>query len=725
MTGVAAPALLARDREQLDRVVRLLLDGRPGFFVIVCAPQLRPAAIRYLAEASARDVPEPVGVSGHDEMVDRMVELDEGPPGAVRCLRIESADVDVLTAMNWHREKLRRAGQVLLWLDSVERLGEVQRHAPDAYSIREAALVLAGEGGSEAEWMGEGEEPPDLRALRLLFELPRSPEERAQAARELVQALEHSGRLADADAVAREGLALIPGDQYPAARERRLRAWLLADLSHVAGSQGRAVECHRAARAAIRELGPARSGEEAVFQWWIELRASSNPALGPDLRLLQEASLLNTIALQPFLFPVRQVEARAAEIRGKIRTALDIYARTLAAPGISLWDKASLLLARCRMLRRTGRFARAEEDMAAAESAFHRAGAPLGAVEFERGSLLLNKGEIDAARRAAEHVNASPVSERGRVDSLTVAASQAVSRAAGYAGDMHIALDMNEQTIAAAAAGGFRDELVLAGCLDLVHLLEQATSARALPEGEPSRSLEVLDSTGRALIEYAAGDPPWYDVLVPGLRASALSLDPARHAEAIAAAERAVALARSRWEQALPRTTRILVQCLARAGRWADMAPAIGDALRSAREDENLRELATVQAHDLVRLLHVGAPRGPLERAHSDLRSTFAEMDAPRIEGETWLEVAPLFPPLATFPDPVAIADRLHDLFFDMPMPEPAARCMEWLGDLHLARGDRAQAETCYRLSLGTLARYGLLLRKPLLEEKLGAGRSR
>jgi hypothetical protein len=203
--------------------------------------------------------------------------------------------------------------------------------------------------------------------------------------------------------------------------------------------------------------------------------------------------------------------------------------------------------------------------------------------------------------------------------------------------------------------------------------------------------------------------------------ARVLALLPARQEEALSEATAAVALARSLWEQALPVNTRTLVQCLARAGRWSDMAPAIQDALQCARDDDHLLVEATVQAYDLVRLLRLSAPAGAVTSAFDALKKTFAEMDAPRVEGETWLEIAPHFPPLATHPDALRIADRAHALFLEMPMPEPAARCMEWLGDIHAARGETGRAADCYRMSLGTLERHGFLLRKPLVEQKLRA----
>ena len=52
-------------------------------------------------------------------------------------------------------------------------------------------------------------------------------------------------------------------------------------------------------------------------------------------------------------------------------------------------------------------------------------------------------------------------------------------------------------------------------------------------------------------------------------------------------------------------------------------------------------------------------------------------------------------------------------------MRETAARGREGPGDNYTARGERGQAERCYRMCLGTLDRYELFPRKALVQEKL------
>ncbi len=716
MTESAAPSLLARDREQLDRVVRAIRDERRGFFVIVCAPELRPTAIRYLAETSGKGIPEPSPVSGHDEMVERMVSLDGKPAGSVEEFRIDASDVDVFTALNWHREKLRRAGQVLLWLDSVEGLEELQRHAPDAYSFREGVLVLAGEGGA-VEGPGDAGEPPDVLTARLLFDLPRPPEVRAEAALELAKALGARGHLDQDVAVVNDGLGLIPGDRHAGARERRTRARLYEELASAAKTLGRTIDAFRACRAGIRELDPDLARRWPRWRMRLELRASSASCLTADAALLKEGlESIETETDPKKAMSIRQWTAESATSRGRFQAALQQRAQGLAVPGILLIEKGYTLLGRSRDLREMGKFRQVEADLQAAEDAFARGGIPRVTLDVHRAAFLRDRGELSSAALVLMRSTESDRPGRAGISRRTYLAGTMRH----HTGDVAGAIDTFVSDIEAAAAD-VRDEHVYYACKYLLRVLEQITDAGAATEQDLGRALERVEPAYRGLVEYAGENPPWYAVLFPGFRASILSLCASRRAEAITTATEAISLARSLWPQALPLSTRILVQCLARAARWPDMEPAVADALQCAREADHLRELATVQAYDLVRLLHLAAPRPALEKALADLKSTFSEMGAPRVEGETWLEIAPFFPPLAAFPDPLEIADRAHGLFLDMPMPELAARCLEWLGDVYVVRGAPAEASSCYRMSLGTLQRYGLLLRKPLVEKKLAA----
>lgn len=409
MTESAAPLLLARDREQLDRVVRSIRDERRGFFVIVCAPELRPAAVRYLAETSGKGIAEPGLVSGHDEMVERMGVLDGKPAGSVEGFRIDAADVDVFTALNWHREKVRRAGQVILWLDSVEGLEELQRHAPDAYSFREGVLVLAGEGVPNTEW--EAEEPPDVKTARLLYELPRPPEERAEAAVELAALLHARERVNEPLAVISEGLGLIPGAQYATQTHRMTRARLLEVLGLIANSRGCRIDAFRAYQRALQELGSDLSSRGARFHVSLALASSALSPLGANAAILKESvEWLATETDPAAVFLVHHWVADSARHRGAFELAVAHHTLGLATPGVRSADKVHTLLMRCDTLREMGRFREADEDVSAADAASLRAGIARAWAQTYRAGLLRDKGEVAAAASIAQHVAESPES---------------------------------------------------------------------------------------------------------------------------------------------------------------------------------------------------------------------------------------------------------------------------------------------------------------------------
>ncbi|MBK8258130.1 MAG: hypothetical protein IPK82_36375 [Polyangiaceae bacterium] len=274
------------------------------------------------------------------------------------------------------------------------------------------------------------------------------------------------------------------------------------------------------------------------------------------------------------------------------------------------------------------------------------------------------------------------------------------------------------QTERALAQG--KDRLAYTQCAFFVNHLRAAAFAKALLPEHLQAALEVIENASTGLTNLAGGNPPWYDVLCPALTAELLSLSH-RHDEALALCERAAHLAQTLWKEALPRILRIGVVCLADADRWDQMEPFLDNAERAAKEEEYLAELATIQAFRVAYCAQRHAPEKVMNSALEALNATFLEMNAPRVEGETWLTIQPYLPLNLALPDLPTVVDQLLSQFLDMPMPEPASRCYEWLGDIHAARGDIAQAESCFRLALGIFTRHGLRLRMPLVESKLQA----
>ena len=707
MTDAGGPQLLSHDKEMLDRVASPLREGRRGFSVLVCPPELWAAATGYLRERSGKEIPEPHLIQSGEEMVGFLARIQAKPPSEVASFAVEESNVAVLTALNWNREKVRRGGHVLAWLASAGGLQAFIRYAPDAYSFRDYTLALHGEAEPDQGWAGE--EPPDVKTARLLFELPRPPEERAEAALELARALRRRGRIDEVARVAAEGLALIPDGQSEQTRQRDTRIGLLEAAAAAAVTASRTLDAFRLCREGM-ELCAARP-EDAARLLWFELNAvHSGPVACRCAVVDQAASSIDRVADAMTRSLLLRHAAHDAAARGRFPAAAQYLGSALSTPSMDLYQKAGFLHQRARAHRWAGRFELARTDIEEANDAYLRAGYSVLPTIAEQAALLVDRAEIAAAAK----LSASLSDRAGLHPGL-----QEVLVWYRTGGDVRAVVAACADQIRAAMRV-FADKPAERGCLFLGAFLGGPRVVRS-SESDIACALDVVDATGNALIARAAEDPPWYRVIFPAHRARILSLPGSRHDEAIAAASEAVALSRSLWKDALCFSTRVLVQCLARAGRFAAMGPPVQEALEAAREADHLRELSTIQAHDLVRLLRIGAPRASVDSALSALRHTFAEMQAPRVEAETWLEIEPFLPRTATFPDAVEIADRAHDLFLEMPMPEMAARCMEWLGDIYAARGERGQAERCYRMCLGTLNRYELFPRKPLVQEKLAA----
>ena len=119
--------LLFRDQEELDRVALLLRGTRPVVAVIACAEALRPAVIEHLvASSGGKEVPEPEAAGDPERLLELLTRFSEEDAAVVRSIAIDGAAVDVLRTVNWHREKLRRGAQVLLWIDGIEALAALR-----------------------------------------------------------------------------------------------------------------------------------------------------------------------------------------------------------------------------------------------------------------------------------------------------------------------------------------------------------------------------------------------------------------------------------------------------------------------------------------------------------------------------------------------------------------------------------------------------------------------
>ncbi len=451
-------------------------------------------------------------------------------------------------------------------------------------------------------------------------------------------------------------------------------------------------------------------GEEARSLWFELNAAHCGPVACKRAVVGSAVSSIDGVADSMTRSMILRHAAHDAAARGRFAAAIEFLGSALSAPSTEVYQKAGFFHQRARAHRRAGRLELARADLDQANEAYLRAGYSVLPTMAEQAALLIDRAEISAAAKLLASLSDKAGFNPGLCEILVWYRS---------GGDVRAVVDATADQIRAAMTV-FADKPAEQGSLFLGAFLGGPRVCRS-SESDIASALDIVDATGRALIARAADDPPWYRVVFPAHRARLLGLHGSRHEAAIAAATEAVALSRSVWKDALCFSTRVLVQCLALAGRFAVMGPAVEEALEAAREADHLWELSRIRAYDLARLMRTGAPRAAIEAALSALRQTFLEMEAPRVEGEIWLEIEPFLPPTATFPDAVEIADRAHDLFLDILMPEMAARCMEWLGDIYAVRGERGQAERCYRMCLGTLERYELFPRKPLVQEKLAA----
>lgn len=712
MSEEAGPSLFIEDQEQLDLAAMSIREGRRGLSFLVGPREIWPVATRYLAAKSGKGISEPRSIDTGEEMSRAMVSAEGKPSSEVESLAIATANIDVLRTLNWQREKLRRGAHVLLWAESVEGLSDIAERAPDAYSLRDRTIVFRPPTPDAPPQWDATEEPPDLRTARLLFELPRSPEERAEAAIELSRSLFHRGRMCEAISVAETVRTLLSPEQPWQARNNYLRAQAALCLYWAHRYSGHAIDAYRSAL--YGEAESLQTEDLVTHRLFFALHKEECSPLGVPFLLVEGAIRSSEVQRDPVaLRYLLSMVAQAAALVGQFPRARVVY-DTLKQTLSSLQGKAMCLEESASAEQQRGAFERAEADLRSARDANLRAGLSPHWVSVRQIDLLRSRGEVAEASRLARAVG----------DPSTLGVAHII---AGQFGDVDGMLDGMVALLRRHMAAG-EDQFAFSHCHGVWRVLLLGTD----PTGEGpvrsqaiERALGIIDEVASELTGEAALNPPWYAVLFTALRADLLSIMSNEHRPgaqaAIEAAREAVILARAHWRQAIPTCTMTLLRCLANDARWSEMGSPLREALEAAEETGNLRETALLRAFDLVRLLHLAAPRDDIERAHTSLRRTFTEIDGPRVEGETWLEVAPFFPPTATFPDPVEIAEHVHDLFLDMPMPGEAARSMEWLGDIHAARGESAPAETCYRLCLGTLERHGLLLRKPIVDRKLAA----
>jgi tetratricopeptide (TPR) repeat protein len=707
VSDAAGPRLLARERDELDRVAERLREGRRVVAFLVGEATVRPAVLAYLRERSGVTVPEPVTLADPDQTLDVLLQVNAGKPSDVWPLLVDHTAPNVLRALNWHREKLRRGASVLLWIEGVEGLRALRGMAPDAYSFRDMMITVQGEEPVPVV-------PPDAESMevqhrRVTYSMARAPEDKAEAASELVNSLRRYWSNSEARSIAHEALAALPSDTYTSESARITRARLYFHISCV--TEGNA-EHFRACQRGIDELEGLASPE--AQDWRIALLAMTVSRLGVDHRsVLRALAELQPVNEQP---QVRNQVLRGCAWswteHGNVLQAGKLLREALAVDDLSRFNLSLTLNDQGRLDLAAGRIARAEEQYRTAYELAEQAGLGTSRPALGLASCSQLRGELDVARNILREIAAQPqniaaeqFSARRRLAEITL-----------EEGNIAAALT-DLRTLLHDAASRRNDGDLYRTAVTYASSLRAAHEADRLPPADLTDADAELDVAEDVALSIAGADIPWYTILFPALRAEVLSLRPDRLPEAISLTTAALDRARALWPEAAPMHARMLVAHLVRAGRLDEARAALAIAEPEAEAERHLRELARLRAH-AVAVLACGAPASEIDAKLAALRATLDETGAPRIAADTLLELAQLLPPTSSRPDPLALLDEAASLFADMPIPAQEARCLETMGDVLAACGDPA-ARARWLEAKGTCERYGLGLRVPLLDAKL------
>jgi tetratricopeptide (TPR) repeat protein len=706
VSEAAGLRLLARERDELDQVAERLRDGRRVVAFLVGEARVRPAVLAYLGERSGGAVPEPVTLADPDQTLDVLLEINTGKPGDVWTLLVDHTASNVLRALNWHREKLRRGASVLLWIEGVEGLRALRGMAPDAYSFRDMMITIQGEDPVPVV-------PPEAESMevqhdRVTYLMAGAPEEKAEAAAELANSLRTHGSIIEAGSVAHEALEALPSDTYTSESARTARAELYFALR--AATEDSA-EGWRYCQRGIAEIEGLTSTDAHDLR--LLLLAVMPSPVGNDHRSTLRA-LKELREDPPHVYcQVLLSAARSWTARGDLLSAAKLVYEALEMDDLD--DSYHRSLPRedsGHVELAAGRIARAEEQYRTAYELRERAGVGTSYPALSLAICSKHRGEIDVARHTLTDIAAQP--ENIAADQFS--ARRGLAEIALAEGNIPPAL-ADLRTLLHEAASRRDDSRLYDTAVTYVSSLRAAHEADRLPPAYLTDADAELDVAEDIALSIARPDIPWYTILFPALRAEVLSLRPDRLPEAITLTAAAVDRARAVWPDAAPMHARMLVAHLVRAGRLDEARAALAIAEPEAEADRHLRELACLRAHT-VAVLACGAPPSEIDAKLAALRATLDETGAPRIAADTLLELAQLLPPTSSRPDPLALLDEAASLFADMPIPAQEARCLETMGDVLAARGDPA-ARARWLEAKGTCERYGLGLRVPLLDAKL------
>lgn len=710
MSGEEAPRLLMRDRDQLNDVATAIREGRKQVVFIVCEAQFRSVTLDYLRAQTQQSIPEPVDLVEPEQTLQALTEIEKLSPTDMRSLHVVHTALDVVRTLNWHREKLRRGGTILLWIEGVEGLRVLRQLGPDAYSFRDTMVIIQGE--TPVAVVHTLEESLDVQLARLRYSAAETPVERAEAAADLVTQLRKRDLLLEARLVVNVALQELASVDDTSERSTKAQAKLLVSSAFM---HGPAAQRYRWFKKCASKLETFRSSNARYLHTCL-LSEMPSP-LGMDWRSvlgvqaeLEKMHGWSDAGVAPFMLQA----AIAWMIRGDMRRARGIIHDTPALRDGT--NRAAAIAIEVTVHLNSGRLMRALEQIRKAFDFYKESSLSTIGVIKNTAQCQHLAGECEAARRGFE-----VVLQHHQYD---VDARLAIA-------DLHVETSRDTQSLSCAVSyfhpiirdsiSFLEDAHVFLECDAYVRALLRVHDSGCLTNLFLVDALAELDVAESVACSIAGDDPPWYSILFPALRAELLELRPETIEQAIALASTALERARTVFEDAVPKLARQLVHHLLQAGhldRARAMLPAVIDEVAAVR---HLRELARLRAYQIVTLVRLDAPISDVDAAVRALRETFDEMDAPRIAADTLLELAELLPPASKHVDAYALADEASYLYADMPYPFQEARALEVMGDVLIGRGEAEEAMRCYRSSRGICERFGFGLRMPLLDQKIAA----
>lgn len=708
----ASPHLLVREQSELDAIaLPLQKKERVVAFVVTPSEEVREVARAYLERESGMKIPFPTALLEGQETLDVLTRAAEGGPEEVCSLSVSASSTEALRTLNWHREKLRQGASVIVWIDSIDGLRALRSVAPDAYSFRDVMVVVQGE--TPVIVIPPEVEPPRVKLARAELARAQDPLERAKAAWVLGAELNLQEAFAESRVVAEGALRELPRGEFPGEDARTARAWLQRILAYGLRSLGffaAAFHCVRALEAEIIGIDSEATRSLLAFAPMDGAPPTRVDLVASERALDRAAGDDQSHAYFCSHFALASARRGRAQIRLALRELQGLRTSTrYGGAQLNAWVGFFYILAGKLDLAETSYHSSVEQG------GTEGTGTSNQAISFV--TVLWLKGELDAAKRPLVDMVMRPDANlpfRDRYQSALFLAAIQLDE-----GDVSSCFSMLRSLLREAAKDG-RDGYLFEICATYLTCLREAAEARRLVPSDFADAYVELDVAEAAALAIAKDDPPWYSVLYPSLQAQLTAIEGDLD-KAITLFHESLARARSTWPDEAPRQARREIHCLIRAGLHQQALDALPAAIQDAEMQQDLREQALLHGARVAALSRISSPPQDIDVSIAAMRTVLDETGAPRIVAEVLLDLARLLPPSSTHPDPLEWLDEAHVIFLEMPYPKMEAACTEVMGDVLMARGDKDAARRRYLTARGTLQRFHMGLRVPLLDSKISA----